>query len=122
MSALEDDLRVRADGDESVAQVVSAEFVRAKEAKRTALSESAWREGLLTQVAVGWVLTAVFVRFCEDNGLIADAVLSGPGERRAQAEDAQTVFLRGGAELGGHLDSLPGPHFGLDRGPWTWYP
>jgi len=97
---LEDDLRVRADVDDLVAARVSEEFVRARDAERTALSEAAWREGLLTQVAVGWVLTAVFVRFCEDNGLLADPVLSGPGDRLVRAEDAQRLFLRGGAELG----------------------
>jgi len=97
---LEDDLRVRADVDEQVAAKVSAEFVRARDAERTALSEAAWRETLLTQVSVGWVLTAVFVRFSEDNGLLADPVLSGPGDRLARAEDAQRLFLRGGAELG----------------------
>lgn len=98
--ALEDDLRTRADADERVAGVVSAEFARAEAAGRTALSESVWREGLLTQVAVGWVLATVFVRFCEDNGLIADALVSGPGDRGRQAQDAQTVFYRGGDSLG----------------------
>lgn len=98
--ALEDDLRARADVDVEVAATVSEEFERAVSAGRTALSELAWRDQLLTQVAVGWVLATVFVRFCEDNGLIADPLVSGPGERGRQAEGAQTVFLRGGAELG----------------------
>ena len=98
--ALEDDLRVRAEADQDVAESVAAEFARAQSAGRTGLSESVWREGLLTQVAVGWVLATVFVRFCEDNCLIADALISGPGDRGRQAEDAQTVFYRGGDALG----------------------
>ncbi|MER5267189.1 BREX-2 system adenine-specific DNA-methyltransferase PglX [Actinosynnema sp. NPDC002837] len=47
----------------------------------------------VTQSAVAWVLGTVFVRWSEDNGLIAP-VLSGPGDRLAEAEDAQTAFFR----------------------------
>ncbi|MFH8927680.1 BREX-2 system adenine-specific DNA-methyltransferase PglX [Streptomyces pristinaespiralis] len=43
--------------------------------------------GRVTQVAVAWVLGTVFVRFCEDNGLIPDPYLTGPdAERRDLAE------------------------------------
>ncbi|MEV1115094.1 BREX-2 system adenine-specific DNA-methyltransferase PglX [Actinosynnema sp. NPDC049800] len=47
----------------------------------------------VTQSAVAWVLGTVFVRWSEDNGLILP-VLSGPGDRLAEAEDAQTAFFR----------------------------
>ena len=104
--ALEDDLRVRADADEQVADVVAGEFARAEAAGRTGLSESVWREQLLTQVAVGWVLATVFVRFSEDNGLIADALVSGPGERGSQGVDAQTMFYRAGDDTLGERDYL----------------
>ncbi|MDR6591636.1 BREX-2 system adenine-specific DNA-methyltransferase PglX [Saccharothrix longispora] len=46
----------------------------------------------VTQSAVAWVLGTVFVRWSEDNGLIAP-VLSGPGDRLAEAEDSQTAFF-----------------------------
>jgi len=39
------------------------------------------------------VLGTVFVRWCEDNALI-DPVLSGPGERLGDAEDAQLGYFR----------------------------
>jgi hypothetical protein len=35
--------------------------------ERTAMSWQEWRDDRVTQAAVAWVLTTVFVRFCEDN-------------------------------------------------------
>src|SRR5690606_14593904 len=94
VSVLEDDLRRRADEVDEVGGVVEREWRAASESGRTAHDLGTWRESLLTQVAVGWVLATTFVRFCEDNGLLPDPVLSGPGERRRRAEDAQTVWFR----------------------------
>jgi len=37
-----------------------------------------WREAQITQAAVAWVLTCVFVRFLEDNGLLAEPMIAGP--------------------------------------------
>ncbi|MEU2603002.1 hypothetical protein ABZ669_39135 [Streptomyces hirsutus] len=36
----------------------------------------------------------MFVRFSEDNGLIADPWLSGPGERLAEAQDRHDAYFR----------------------------
>ncbi len=47
------------------------------------MSFEEWRDGEITQAAVAWVLACVFVRFLEDNGLIDQALISGPGGRRA---------------------------------------
>src|SRR5690606_5532943 len=94
VSVLEDDLRRRADEVELVGAVVEREWRAASEGGRTAHDLTAWRESLFTQVAVGWVLRTTFVRFCEDNGVLAEPVISGPGERRRRAEDAQTVWFR----------------------------
>ncbi|WP_273660427.1 BREX-2 system adenine-specific DNA-methyltransferase PglX, partial [Pseudomonas aeruginosa] len=55
----------------------------AVEAGRTAEHFVSWREAQITQAAVAWVLTSVFVRFLEDNGLLTEPVLAGP------AHDAQ---------------------------------
>src|SRR5690606_22028553 len=85
VSALEADLRARDDEVPEVAEVVEAQWREAREAGRTAHDLPVWRESLFTQVAVGWVLAPTFVRFCEDNGLIPDPVISGPGERRRRA-------------------------------------
>ncbi|MFV0309061.1 MAG: BREX-2 system adenine-specific DNA-methyltransferase PglX [Desertimonas sp.] len=86
---LVDDLRDHAD-----AETVDAEYRRAKEAGRTALSRAQWAEGLYAQVAVAWVLGCVFVRFCEDNGLVPDALLSGPGNRREMAREQRAAYLQ----------------------------
>src|SRR5690606_28910650 len=94
VTALEDDLRARAEAVAEVAAVVEREWRAASEAGRTAHDLAMWRESLFTQVAVGWVLATTFVRFCEDNGLLPEPVISGPGERRRRAEDAQTVWFR----------------------------
>ncbi|WP_116997336.1 BREX-2 system adenine-specific DNA-methyltransferase PglX [Desertimonas flava] len=86
--ALVDDLRTNAD-----AETVKEEYAAAKAAGRTALPQPQWAEGLYAQVAVSWVLGVVFVRFCEDNGLVADALISGPGNRRQLARDQRAAYL-----------------------------
>ena len=55
---------------------------------RTAQAFEEWRDDYLEQVAVAWVLACVFVRYMEDNDLIAETYLAGTGDRRRQAEDA----------------------------------
>ncbi|SFK38637.1 DUF7008 domain-containing protein [Streptomyces pini] len=45
-----------------------------------------WRDERVRQSAAAWVLGCVFVRFCEDNGLIDEPFIAGPGERLAEAE------------------------------------
>ncbi|MGA2528897.1 MAG: BREX-2 system adenine-specific DNA-methyltransferase PglX [Acidimicrobiales bacterium] len=83
-----DDLRVTADP-----AVVGAEYDLAKNAHRTSLPQPQWAEGLYAQVAVSWVLGCMFVRFCEDNGLVDDALLSGPGNRRDLAREQRAAYL-----------------------------
>ena len=43
---------------------------------------------------MAWVLTTVFIRFCEDNGLLRPVWITGPGGRRQEALDAQLAFFR----------------------------
>ena len=94
VTRLETDLRSRADTVPEVATIIEVEWQRAHTAGRTAHDLPTWRETLLTQVAVGWVLGTTFLRFCEDNGLLADPVLTGPGDRARRAEDAQRAWFR----------------------------
>jgi len=54
------------------------EYQAALDAERTAEHFVAWREAQITQAAVAWVLTCIFVRFLEDNGLLTEPVLAGP--------------------------------------------
>ena len=72
------------------------EYDRAFNLKRTAATWEAWRDERATQTAVAWVLGTVFVRFCEDNGLLGDACyLTGPSKERAVlAEESQDDFFR----------------------------
>jgi hypothetical protein len=86
--SLVDDLRANAD-----TEVVDAEYMAARDAGRTAMSKAEWAEGLYAQVAVSWVLGCVFVRFCEDNVLVTDALLSGPGNRREIAREHRAAYL-----------------------------
>ena len=53
-----------------IVEVLRGEYDRARAAKRTADTYGAWREDRITQAAVAWVLSCVFVRFLEDNDLI----------------------------------------------------
>lgn len=96
---LDDDLRTRL-SELPVRQAQwRAEHGRAVEMERTATSWQAWRDERVTQAAVAWVLTTVFVRFCEDNRLLTPVWISGPGERRQEALDAQLAFFRQNPEL-----------------------
>ncbi|MGM0694046.1 MAG: BREX-2 system adenine-specific DNA-methyltransferase PglX [Pseudomonadota bacterium] len=63
-------------------QHLQEEYQKAVVAGRTAEHFVAWREAQITQAAAAWVLTCVFVRFLEDNGLLDEPVLSGPASRQ----------------------------------------
>lgn len=91
---LESDLRNRCTDVPDIDAVGRAQWLRAESAGRTAQSYETWREGWITQAAVAWVLACVFVRFCEDNGLVDDPLLSGAGDRRAIAQDHRQLHLR----------------------------
>ncbi|MGW6415271.1 BREX-2 system adenine-specific DNA-methyltransferase PglX [Streptomyces sp. NPDC055055] len=58
------------------------EYDRARKLGRTAATWNTWLDERITQVAVAWVLGSVFVRFCEDNGLIPEPYLTAPGADR----------------------------------------
>lgn len=92
---LEDDLRARSESEEEFRTRLDHEWREAKEeGRRTDLSYPGWRDERVTQAAVAWVLGCVFVRFCEDNGLIDEPFLAGPGERLAEAEARHEAHFR----------------------------
>ncbi|MFJ9472897.1 BREX-2 system adenine-specific DNA-methyltransferase PglX [Streptomyces caniferus] len=93
VSILEDDLRARSDAEEVYRERLSAEYEKAYEAGRTAATYEAWRDERVTQIAAAWVLGCVFVRFCEDNGLVTRPWLAGIGERLKDAEDHDAAFF-----------------------------
>jgi hypothetical protein len=91
---LEDDLRDRVATDPELEGQWKQEHQRALDSERTAASWVAWRDDRITQAAVAWVLTTVFIRFCEDNALVGPVWIAGPEDRRQEALDAQLAFFR----------------------------
>jgi type I restriction-modification system DNA methylase subunit len=96
VTRVEADLLARSEDADvpEIAEVLRGEYERARAAKRTADTYGEWREDRITQAAVAWVLSCVFVRFLEDNDLTSPPRVAGPGERLRQARDAhQHYFL-----------------------------
>jgi hypothetical protein len=92
---LQDDLRARCAERPEVEAPLRAQYDVARAAQRTAEAYEAWREAQFTQAAVAWILSCVFIRFLEDNGLLGDtAFLSGPGPRLALAREQHTLYFR----------------------------
>ena len=92
--ALEDDLRERAtDPDAGFSAALHADWHDAATRERIAATYETWLDGQITQVAVAWVLATVLLRFAEDNGLIDEPYLSGPGDRAAIATERQEAYF-----------------------------
>jgi hypothetical protein len=94
LKRLEDDLRQRAVSVEVIQTALQREYAAAKEAGRAGEAFEVWRESMLTQAGAAWLLSGVFVRFLEDNGLVDEGLLSGPGERREQASERQMRYFQ----------------------------
>jgi hypothetical protein len=91
--SLVDDLRAASVADPAAKAKVDTEWGKALAAERTGLSRTAWEDGLYAQVAVGWVLAAVFVRFCEDNRLVTVNRLGGIGDQLKLARERRGEYL-----------------------------
>jgi hypothetical protein len=85
---VEDDLRGKVPG----AGWLRGAYEQAVGTERTSQTWSDWRDEQVEQAAVGWVLGTVFVRFCEDNDLIDQPWIAGPGDRADTAAQAQTAY------------------------------
>ncbi|TDP91197.1 BREX-2 system adenine-specific DNA-methyltransferase PglX [Labedaea rhizosphaerae] len=101
---LENDLRDRVESPDPVVRDVGVrekwrrEHHAAVDRERTAMSWQEWRDDRITQAAVAWALTTVFVRFCEDNRLLEPVWIAGPADRRQEALDAELAFGRANPE------------------------
>lgn len=84
-------------------QHLQEEYQKAVEAGRTAEHFVAWREAQISQAAAAWVLTCVFVRFLEDNGLLDEPVLSGPVSR----EDGSRPLAHAKERITHHFSEHP---------------
>ncbi|WP_328423926.1 BREX-2 system adenine-specific DNA-methyltransferase PglX [Micromonospora sp. NBC_00389] len=94
VKALEGDLRARVATQRDVDADWRAQHRAALACGRTGASWQEWSDDRITQAAVAWVLTTVFIRFAEDNALVKPVWISGPKSRRAEALNAQAEFLR----------------------------
>lgn len=92
VSVLEDDLRERVAQLPQVNQEWREQHAAALAAERTSATWEQWRDERVTLAAVSWVLTTVFVRFCEDNALVSKVWIAGP--RASEAMDLQQRFIR----------------------------
>lgn len=75
---IEKDILAYSEFNAELGEHLKQQYQEAVAAERTAEHFVAWREAQITQAAVAWVLTCVFVRFLEDNGLLDEPVLAGP--------------------------------------------
>ncbi len=90
---LEDDIRWRLKDEPGLDNLLREDYRAAMKNMARRPTYGTWRDEYLTQVAVHWVLAAVFVRFLEDNELLPEPWLSGPGPRRALAQDRHERFF-----------------------------
>ncbi|GLU49008.1 BREX-2 system adenine-specific DNA-methyltransferase PglX [Nocardiopsis ansamitocini] len=84
----ETDLAQQVGAVPEVGSRLRGEYDEARKLGRTAATWNAWLDDRVTQVAVAWVLGTVFVRFSEDNRLIAEPYITAPdvaGREIAQA-------------------------------------
>jgi len=98
LKVLEDDLRERSALPE-FDEPLRTEYRKAREAERMAATFETWREDRITQAGVAWLLGCVYVRFCEDNGLIPDPFLAGSGDALSLAEARHGDFFRANPQL-----------------------
>ncbi len=96
---LEKDILAYCNQNAERSQHLKDEYKKAQEAGRTAEHFVEWQAAQITQAAVAWVLICVFIRFMEDNGLLAEPVLSGPvlspggGQPLKQAKDRIEAYF-----------------------------
>ena len=69
------------------------EYDRARASKRTAATFEEWRTDRITQAAVGWVLSSVFVRFLEDNDFFGPPRIAGPDDSLVIARGSHEHFF-----------------------------
>lgn len=103
LKTLEADLRVRAEDSNSAwGSRLRDEHERAQKKERTGLAWIDWRDGEVAQAGVAWIIGSVFIRFCEDNGLLVGATdggrpvsqpwIAAPGDGLERAVENEAAF------------------------------
>ncbi|MFN5564042.1 MAG: BREX-2 system adenine-specific DNA-methyltransferase PglX, partial [Pseudanabaena sp.] len=96
LKKLEEDLIDRSASTEipEIGLRLRSSYEQAKSAQHTAQSFEEWRSLSVAQVAAAWVLSCVFVRFLEDNGMIDPPRLAGVGDRLSRARDEHELYFQ----------------------------
>jgi hypothetical protein len=99
LRALEKDLLARAKSERVEAGLKKA-WDDEQKAGQTGLGFDPWRRERVTQLAVAWVLSVVFVRTLEDRGCIDPRVAGASLDALRAAEDRETLFTQVAPTLG----------------------
>jgi hypothetical protein len=95
LKQIEADLLGRSESMPDVKAWLGEQYGEAKKQSRTALSFEEWRSDTITHVGAAWVLNGVFVRFLEDNGLVAVPRIAGPvGAALTRSQDEYENYFR----------------------------
>jgi len=93
LKALEKDLLARAK-TERVEAGLKAAWTEEQTAGQTGLGFEPWRRERVTQLAVAWILSVVFVRTLEDRGYIDPRVAGATADALRAAEEREALFLQ----------------------------
>ncbi len=93
LKALEKDLLARAKTTRIEAGLKAA-WEDEQKGGQTGLGFDPWRRERVTQLAVAWILSIVFVRTLEDRGYIDPRIAGATAEALLAAEDREALFLQ----------------------------
>ena len=96
LKRLESDLLQRIEEVQELKTSLQAEWQTARDANRCAETFETWVDQVITQAGVHWLLSCVFLRFIEDNELVARPWLGGTpaSGRLALARDRHEAYFR----------------------------
>jgi hypothetical protein len=96
LKRLESDLLQRIEEVQELKTSLQAEWQAARDANRCAETFETWVDQVITQAGVHWLLSCVFLRFIEDNELVARPWLGGTpaSGRLALARDRHEAYFR----------------------------
>lgn len=96
LKRLEGDLLQRIEELPDLKQSLQAEWQAARDADRCAETFETWVDQVITQASVHWLLSCVFLRFIEDNGLVDRPWLGGTPEsgRLALVRDRHEAYFQ----------------------------
>ncbi len=96
LTVLEADLRERINTVSGVKVILQTEWQAARDADRTAETFESWSDQVITQAGVHWLLSCVFLRFIEDNGLVERPWIGGTPDsgRLNLARDRHEAYFR----------------------------